>query len=270
MPQRLKWLLPASAALVAIFILPACHREREAAPAEHKAAPPSKPAKPPPTPIRDDSLDRQAMILASLHALTNAALGHPDADTQRDLRGRKFSVRIRFGCPGATDPDRSWSYDDKKKVLRVKVRSTLSDGAIPASDLLAKEYQGMVGFALGKPWLLGAGCPVSGFDAVAPSEPVIVIAQLFTKGDSRVQRPQRDYGLTKQVEPEEQPTQGLDLVISGRLAELADGRPIHCAAAQGAPACILSARIDRVAVENPVSGDLLGEWGSGVGVSRAD
>jgi hypothetical protein len=268
MPQRLKWLLPASAALVAIFVLPACHREQKAAPAEHKAAPPAKPAAPPP--IRDDSLDRQAVILASLRALTNAALGHQDADNQRDLRGRKFSVRIRFGCPGVADPDRSWSYDEKKKVLRVKVRSIMTDGAIPQSDLLAKEYQGMVGFALGKPWLLGVGCPVTGFDTVATSEPAIVIAQLFTEGDSRVQRPHRDYELTKQIEPAEQPSQGLDLVLSGRLAELADGRPIHCAAAEGAPACIVSARIDRVAVENPGNGDLLGEWGSGVGVSRAD
>jgi hypothetical protein len=103
---------------------------------------------------------------------------------------------------------------------------------------------------------------------VATAQPGIVIAQLFTEGDSRVQRPQREYRLTRPINPNQQPSDGLDLVLSGRLAELADGRPIHCAAKDGAPACLVSARIDRVAIENPASGELLGEWGSGVG--RAD
>ena len=258
MHQRLNW-LPVGAAFAAIILLPAC--EREAKPAEHKAQPATRPAAP--AVIHDDSLDRQSLIIAALHAMTNAALGHDDAAAQHDLRGRKFAVRIRFGCPGVTDPDRSWSYDARKKVLRVKVRSSLTDQALPTSDLLAKEYQGAVGFLLGRPWLLEPGCPAGGFAAAAPDAPAIALAQLFTDADSRVQRPRADYALTKGIEPNEQPGDGLDLVVSGRLAELADGRPIHCAAKTGAPACIVSARIDRVAIENPASGELLGEWGSG-------
>jgi hypothetical protein len=260
MHQRLNW-LPVGAALVAMSMLAACNREHETAPVEHKAEPAAKPAEP--VTIHDDSLDREAVILAALHALTDAALGHDDAAAQRELRGRKFAVRIRFGCPGVTDPDRSWSYDAAQKVLRVNVRSSLTDAALPKSDLLAKEYQGGVGFVLGRPWLLGAGCPAGGFAAASPDAPAITIAQLFTDADSRVQRPRRDYALTRPIGPNEQPGDGLDLIVSGRLAELADGRPIHCAAADGAPACIVSARIDRVAIENPASGQSLGEWGSG-------
>lgn len=244
-----------------MLALPGCERDRKPAPAEHKAEVAPKPAAP--VPIRDDSLDRQGMILAVLHTMTSAALGRDDAAAQRQLRGRKFSVRIRFGCPGIADPDRSWTYDENKHVLRVKLRSTLTEDSLPKSDLLTKEYQGVVGFALGRPWLLDSGCPVAGFGAVATAEPIIVIAQLFTDADSRVQRPQRDYELTKQMEPDQQPTAGLDLLVSGRLTGLADGRPIHCAAQGGAPACIVSARIDRVAVEDPASKELLGEWGSG-------
>jgi len=258
MHQRLKWLCVGT--LAAMFLVPACHRE-PAQPPQHKAEPAAKPAVP--APIHDDSLGREDMIFAALHAMTDAALGHDDAEAQRALRGRKFSVRIRFGCPGADDPDRAWAYDEKQKVLRVKVHSSLTDKALPKSDLLAAQYQGIVGFALGRPWLLSAGCPVGGFAAAAPAEPAIVIAQVFTEADSRVQRPHRDYELTKPVEPNEQPSDGLDLVLSGRLAELADGRPIHCAAQAAAPACIVSARIDRVAIENPSSGELLGEWGTG-------
>jgi len=271
MHQRFNW-LPVGAVLAAMVVLPACQREPDAKPPQHKAEPASRPAAPKPAaaPIHDDSLDRQGVILATLHALTDAALGHDDAETQRALGGRKFSVRIRFGCPGVTDPDRTWTYDAKQKVLRVKVHSSLTDKALPKSDLLAAEYQGIVGFALGRPWLLSPGCPVAGFGAVAPAEPTIVVAQVFTEADSRVQRPQRDYELTKALEPNEQPSDGLDLILSGRLAELGDGRPIHCAAQAGAPACIVSARIDRVAIENPSSGELLGEWGTGAGASTAD
>jgi hypothetical protein len=267
MLQRLNW-LPAGVAIAAMFVLPACDRGRDTAPVEHKTEPAAKPAAAAPAPIGDDSLDRKGMILAVLGAMSDAALGRQDAEAQRALGGRKFAVRIRFGCPGADDPDRGWSYDDKKGVLRVNVRSVLTEDSIPASDLLARDYQGMVGFALGKPWLLSAGCPRGGFDAVATAQPGIVIAQLFTVGDSPVQRPQREYRLTRPTDPNQQPSDGLDLLLSGRLAELADGRPIHCAAKDGAPACLVSARIDRVAIENPASGKLLGEWGSGVG--RAD
>lgn len=259
MLQRLKW-LPPGVLIAGLCVVAACQRQPEAKPPQHKAAAPAEPA---PPAIRDDSLDRQAVIVAALQAMTSAALGQNDAAAQRALRGRKFAIRIRFGCPGITDPDRGWSYDQKKHVLRVKVQSGTTEGALPKSDLLASEYQGGVGFTLGRPWLLGAGCPVGGFAAAAPAGPAIVIAQLFTDSDSRVLRPKRDYELTKAIEPNQQPGDGLDLVLSGRLAELSDGRPIHCAAEAGAPACIVSATIDRVAIENPSSGELLGEWGTG-------
>ena len=88
MHQRLNW-LPVGATLVAISMLAACNREREAKPWEHKAEPAAKPAAPKPAApvaIRDDSLDREAVILAALHALTDAALGRDDAVAQRELR----------------------------------------------------------------------------------------------------------------------------------------------------------------------------------------
>lgn len=260
MLQRLKW-LPVGALVLGLCLVSACQRHSEPKPPQHKADVPARPAAPPA--LRSDSLDRQGLIVAALQAMTSAALGRDDAAAQRALGGRKFAIRIRFGCPGVTDPDREWSYDDKKQVLRVRVRSSVTDATLPASGLPADEYQGAVGFALGHPWLLGAGCPVGPFRAVESGAPAIVIAQLFTGTDSRVQRPQSDYELTKSLEPNRQPGDGLDLVLSGRLAELADGRPIHCAASGPAPACVVSATIDRVAIENPASATLLGEWGTG-------
>lgn len=240
-------------------------RKPEKAEPPHKVVP--KPTPPPAAPLKiaDDTLNRGGIILAALHATTAAALSRDDKAEQAQLRGRQFELRIRFGCPGEKNPGRSWSYDEDKNVLRVQVKSDLTDKELPASDLLGKSYQGAVGFALGRPWLLTAGCPLPGFAGIGSSEPTIVIAQLFTDTDSRVQRPQASYQLTKEIPAEQQPAQGLDLVLSGRLAELSDGRPIHCAGRDGAPACIVSARIDRVAVENPADGSILGQWGSGAG-----
>lgn len=80
------------------------------------------------------------------------------------------------------------------------------------------------------------------------------------RGFSRVQRPERSYEITKAVEPEDKPTKGLDLVISGQLSPLADGRVIHCAASDGPPACVIAAKFDRVAIENPANDAVLGEW----------
>jgi hypothetical protein len=215
--------------------------------------------------MTENVLDREAVILAALRAATAAALGNDDRAAQQELKGRKFAVRLRFACPGMSDPTRTASYDAKQQVLRVKVQSDLTAEELPASDLLRRDYEGAVGFAFGKPWLLTPGCPSPAFGAMASAEPTIVLAQLFTAEESRAQRPAATYQLTKTLKLEDAPRRGLDLILSGRFAELADGRPIHCAASDGPPACIVSGRIDRVAIENPESGEVLGEWGLGAG-----
>jgi hypothetical protein len=265
MLHRAKWLTGA-ASLIALMASAGCGK-RDAPPAlREQKTNVAAPAPQSPAVIRDDTLDREAIIIAALRAATAAALGTDDSKAQAAVRGRKFALRIRFGCPGFSSPDRNWTYDEKDQVLRVNVRSDLTDAELPASDLLRRAYQGAVGFTLDRPWLLSSGCPApgSGFGAATSGGATLVVAQLFSEADSRVQRPERTYQLTKTVAPQDRPVAGLDLVISGRLAELADGRPIHCAASDGAPACVVAAKIDRVAIENPADGELLGEWGLGV------
>jgi hypothetical protein len=131
---------------------------------------------------------------------------------------------------------------------------------VPASDLLLKGYEGAIGFLIEKPLLLSAGCPAPQFARQTTVEPTIAVAQMFTGQDSRVQRPLQSYAITKKIDDAQKPTQGLDLVIAGRLSGLSDERPIHCAFAQGPPACIIAAKFDRVSIENPVDGSVLGEW----------
>jgi hypothetical protein len=234
---------------------------REAAPPTQNVAAREEPRAAAPIPLPQPKLDREQMILGALRAFSATALGQQDADAQKALRGREFELRLRFGCPGvAANPSRKWNYDAKQQVLRAHVGTDLAATGVPASDLLLKSYEGLAGFVIEKPLLLSAGCPAPQLGAIAMSEPTIAIAQLFTSQDSRVQRLEHSYEITKKIEESAKPTQGLDLVLSGRLTQLSDGRVIHCGFAAGPPACIVAAEFDRVTIENPVDGSVLGEW----------
>lgn len=221
----------------------------------------AKPEAAAPIPLPQPKLDREHLTFAAIRALSAAALGANDADAQKQLKGREFELRLRFGCPGAAkDPSRNWTYDEADHALRTHFSADLSGQAVPASDLLLKDYEGLAGFTIERPLLLTAGCPAAQFAGMSAGQPTIAVAQLFTSQDSRVQRPETSYDVTKAIEEKEKPRQGLDLVIAGRLSELSDGRVIRCAATDGPPVCIVSAKFDRVAIENPTSGEILGEW----------
>ena len=247
--------------MVSVLAAAGCARNAPEAAQNESAASRTAPEPIQPLPLPATKLDREHLILAALHAMSAIALGADDSEAQKDLKGREFELRLRFGCPGtAGAKSRDWSYDDKKHTLRAHFDADLSADNVPSSDLLLKGYEGVVGFTIDRPLLLSAGCPTPQFAAVSKTEPTIVVAQLFTSEESRVQRPESTYDLTKVIDEAERPTQGLDLVVEGRFHELSDGRAIHCAAADGPPACVVSAKLDRVAIENPVSGTVLGEW----------
>jgi hypothetical protein len=224
------------------------------------AQPSVKPPAAVPLPAPLAKLDREQLILAAVRSLSASALGTNDAEAQSELKGREFELRLRFGCPGVADSSRSWSYDEKTGVLRARFVADLQPENVPESQLVLSGHEGIVGFPIEQPLLLSAGCPAPQFATAFRSGPVIAVSQLLTSDDSRVQRPQKTYEITKTVDPAAKPTEGLDLVISGRLAELADRRVIHCGPTDGAAACIIAAKFDRVAIENPVDRVVLGQW----------
>jgi len=248
-------------AMVSVLTAAGCRRDEPEPARNAPARVPTRATPAPAIPLPQPRLEREQLILAALRAVSAAALGQDDSDAQRKLNGREFELRLRFGCPGASGTkSRSWSYDERQGALRAHFEADLSAENVPSSDLLLKGYEGVVGFTIERPLLLSPGCPTPPFAAAGATEPTIAVAQLLTSQDSRVQRPEKSYHLTKVIEESEKPTQGLDLIVEGRFHELSDGRVIHCAANDGPPACILAAKLDRVAIENPVSGTILGEW----------
>lgn len=101
--------------------------------------------------------------------------------------------------------------------------------------------------------------PVS---AAAP-ERTLAIAQLFTAEASRVgRRNGQAYAATKSIAPDAMDLgRGLRLRLRGTLARTQAAGPILCLAPGGArPVCLISARFDQVAIENPVSGETLATW----------
>ena len=242
----------------------------------------------PPLPIPEPSFGREQLLLAVARAASAHAAGAEDAEAQRALDGKRFEVRLRFGCVGLpVESARSgWTFDPDERVLRVRVQPNLAfdDPAVRGSA--GPEVEAVEGFWLHRPWMLTPACP----RRAAPAQPDgdelarattqepqaaaisaapqrVGIAQFFTATDSRTRRrSSRPFEAVRTLEQgQAPPAQGLNLVLSGRLKALPGGRVIACTSADldRPPDCVASADIDRVRLERPEDGEVLAEWSMG-------
>lgn len=282
MTQR--WYL--AAVLAGICLLPGCRQRPDPGAEATTAAVSAPPA--PVLPVVDPPFNREALLFAVMRAASDSALGGSDPESQRKLDGRRFELRMRFGCPGAAEGDRSrsWAFDDRRRKLTVRVEPEITGDSPQVRDLSATGYEAVEGFWIRRPWMLRADCP-----APAPSEPVlqdqlagetqqasaeasarvpiahIGIAQFFTSAEPRThRRDARAYSATKILTEGGSPNpNGYDLLITGRLRRLANGSVITCANRDPAtpPDCVVSAQFESVAIKHPVSGETIAEWTSG-------
>jgi hypothetical protein len=264
--------------------------DRQPAPTPSAAAPqPSLPA----LPITEPPLDRAALLLAVVRAGSAAVAGEDDRESQRALDGKRFELRMRFGCGGPADKpgrdDRSWSFDEKRHVLRIHVAPEISKDLPLVQALSDDAFEAVEGFRIWRPWLLSAACPrvpeasPSAEPAVeesggAPSSrstarkatspvPFIGIAQFFTDTDARThRRGDRAYEVTKTLDASVSPSaEGYDLVLAGRLKQLLGGRVIACRPDDPAspPSCVIAAEFDTVTMERADNAEQLARWSSG-------
>lgn len=242
-----------------------------------------------PLPIAEPPLDRAALLEAAARAASAAALGRDDRDAQRPLEGDQFELRIRFGCPGAVRPGAAAgpfriAFEPDSRTLRLSAAPDLVLDEPWIARLGGQGVEAVEGFWMRRPWLLAPGCtpaspsppqPAIASKQAAPDEPAIApasghrvgIAQFFTEADARTRRrDSRPYEATATLDEGEQPSaQGYDLVLTGRLRLLADGRIISCrvASADVPPDCVIAAEFDRVRLEHPGTREALAEWGGG-------
>lgn len=245
-------------------------------------------------------LDRAGLLEAVAQAASAASAGAALPAELRSLDGRQFEVRIRFGCRGPTtgEPTNwlSWSYDPEKRTIRVRARPTISIEEPVVATIGGEGFEAAEGFWIPRPWLLQPVCPATAAVRAAPdeqaartdsdepepkddSEPLktapeplpirqrVGIAQFFSDTDSRTgRRDSRPYQAVHTLkEGQALGSQGFNLVLSGRLRAIPGRGVIACSAGDydRPPDCIVSAEFQRVWIEQPETGEVIADWGSG-------
>ena len=129
----------------------------------------------PQVPLESAAIGRAELLTAVREAASATAAGVDDADSQRQLDGRQFEVRIRFGCRGAsTDLPKEllgWAYEPEKRVLRVRAMPTISAEDKVAAAIAHDEIEAVEGFWIPRPWLLEPVCPAAAAVKPAPAQP---------------------------------------------------------------------------------------------------
>ncbi len=231
-----------------------------------------------PIPAPEPPLDRERLLVAAMRAASDFAAGADDRERQKQLAGRKFEFRIRFGCgwaSGGSAAPFSWSMNGTTGALKVRATQDLSPNDPPVEALAGQSFETVEGFWVRRPWLLGAVCPrtaepASTEQAASGAEPKLErnvgIAQFFTPtGPRTLRRSGRAYEATKRLEAGDRPVEGFDLLLAGRLAPLPDGRVIACTAslAGDRPTCVISVEFGKVSIERADTREQLAQWGDG-------
>lgn len=230
-----------------------------ATPTPQPSAWPSPVVAEPPAPKQ--TLGRADLLAIARAAADAFASGQPAPSDLAALAGRRFDVRLPFGCHGPADPAAplGWTYDADAGTLRVR--------ATPAR-LVPAEWPGAAevieGFWIDQPWRSAEGCAAAS-PAAAPPERTLALAAFHGPDDSRVgRRDGEPFAAVEKVAPDALDlAQGLRLRLTGRLVAAPGGTaPAVCRAPPGGgrPVCLLTVALDAVAVENPASGVTLATW----------
>lgn len=276
------------AALACAVLVAGCQAQDDAAPSPTASDSPGLPR----LPVVDPPLDREALLMAVFRAASAAAIGEDNGDVQRNLDGKRFELRLRFGCPGekvTQATTRSRTFDAERRVVRLEVGSEIEGDTPLVEQVVGSEFEAVEGFWIRRPWFLRAACPRRSSTSVpqggtpaagtgrssvsGPSEPGsteepapwLGIAQFFSATDARThRRDSRAYQAAENLSEGEAPSSaGYDLVVQGRLQSLPGGRVIACRA-DGArqPSCVISASFEQVSLERADTRELLAEWPS--------
>jgi hypothetical protein len=231
----------------------------------------------PPAPVLAAPPLGRGQLLAAARAATAAyAAGQPAPAGQTDLVGRRFEVRIPFGCSGPqAEPAGAqawWNYDSARQTLTLAARPVDWTAAPPVPLVTGADVEAVEGFWLPRPWTDAETCPPRAAGPLAaparlvpPTPQTLGVASVFRAAGSRVlRRGARPYQVVRKVSPDDLAAVGeFHLVLSGRVAAIRDGQPVACRAetSDQRPVCLIAVEFDRVAFED-AAGDALAEWRS--------
>lgn len=265
------FLILAAIILVAIAIQAQRMRQRAAppAPAPPAAAPAVNLALPPP-PLSRADIVRDAKVAASAYAS-----GAAPTLAKSPLIGRRFVVRIPFGCngPGMAPPaaQADVEFDPATNVVKLTARPAVWTSLPALQDLpSASKIETVEGFWIPRPWVDSEACPPVR-DTPLPATPTpaaaqtVGLARIFQKGGSRVLlRGDKPYQFSLKTPKDDAGalSHAYRLVLEGRLVGYGDGQASHCwsESPDHRPICLYAVEYDRVAFEDAATGQTLAQW----------
>jgi hypothetical protein len=239
------------------------------------------------------TLGRGDIIALAAAAAAAHASGQPAGTEPDSAIGRRFALRIAFGCNGPTAgpaaPARArpegetpteldlqprqaleWSLNPATKVVRVSARPAAWTAWPLIAKVVSEPFDAVEGFWLPRPWTDSEACPRvadAAPIAIAASPPrqTVGLAQVYDAGDSRLgRRGSRPYEVVKKLSDAEAADLSRDfrLVLEGRIVGYPDHRAVRCASpsADERPVCLVGVAFDRVAIEDARSNELMGDW----------
>lgn len=232
----------------------------------------------PPAPVEEERgvLDRGDLIALAAAAADAAASGRGVPPEVLAANGRRFELRLPFGCDGPANETSQapmrWRYDPAEQVLRVQVVPIVWTAADWPTAAATPDVEAVEGFWVARPWSASEACTAAaaspqatGTDPVTLPGQTLAIAQFFAAGDTRQgRRDGRPFQTSKRVAPAElAAAAGFRLRLSGRIGNVPGGGPAQCRQPGGPeqrPICVVAATMDEVALENPTNGEILATW----------
>jgi hypothetical protein len=217
-------------------------------------------------------LSRPDLIMAARAAIDRLSGGEDTGLRIAALEGRRFDIRLPFGCAGPSDDQRvplRWRYDEKSGTLRISATPVEWAPAEWIPGQARAEVDRIEGFWVNRPWSSSETCPPQGTGASpdpSSSEPeTLGLAMIGSAGASRTgRRPGEAFALVKRVPREEiEVSRGFHLRLTGRITNAPGAGPVTCRALDGPhrhPTCLIAVALDEVAVENGSTREELATW----------
>jgi hypothetical protein len=225
-------------------------------------------------PAAGDSVLRRADLIELAEDAADALTSGKELDEVAGASpGQRFELVLPFGCSGPNEsgPAMRWHYDPASETLRITVEPNTWNpdqwGLGPPAAFEVAE-----GFWISRSWSSSEACPQGGAAAAPPDTDAITlpgqtlaIAQFFAAGASRdARRDGRRYESVTRVPAKSfDAPRGFLLRVKGRIDEIPGGGVVRCAQPAGVeqrPLCVIGARMDEVAIENPAGGDVVASW----------
>lgn len=224
---------------------------------------------PVPLPVPLPDLTRRDLIAAAAAAADAVAAGTPVPAASAGLLGRRFAIRLPFGCEGPQPAEAawaSWNVNPDSGALKLSARSELAaDDPWLRAIAAVTPFEAVEGFWIRRPWTSAETCPPPTAGSPAAAEPeTLALVELFGADASRTrQRGGRPYTATVKLDGKDASApHRYRLLLEGRVEGFSDRQPVHCAQETpgNRPRCAIAVEFTRVAFESMADASIAAEW----------